>query len=235
MEIEEDKEEGKDSSNSKTIDKKQEELQVQQQQQQIVPVLEEDYSISKETIVKEAKIEKRLVTKTKTIKIPIVYEELYINGKKLKSVEEPRILSALKDKISSIAASSSVNADTSVEQSVKKKNKIENRGELVSLLSSSSLPPPPSSAAITTAADEEKEKHEKGDNSKAQIEIEMEKEKEKVIPLYEEQFEIIKKMVKVAEIVITKRIVTEKKKVDIDIRGEEVKIKYPDGRSEKLS
>ena len=240
MEIEEDKEEGKDSSNSnninnKTIDKKQEEVQVQQQQQQIVPVLEEDYSISKQTTVKEAKIEKRLVTKTKTIKIPIVYEELYINGKKLKSVEEPRILSALKDKISSIAASSSVNADTSVEQSVKKKNKIENRGELVSLLSSSSLPPAPSSssAAITTAADEEKEKHEKGDNSKAQIEIEM--EKEKVIPLYEEQFEIIKKMVKVAEIVITKRRVTEKKKVDIDIRGEEVKIKYPDGRSEKLS
>jgi stress response protein YsnF len=246
MEIEEDKEEGKDSSNSnninnKTIDKKQEEVQVQPQQQQIVPVLEEDYSISKETTVKEAKIEKRLVTKTKTIKIPIVYEELYINGKKLKSVEEPRILSALKDKISSIAASSSVNADTSVEQSVKKKNKIENRGELVSLLSSSSLPPAPSSssAAITTAADEEKEKHEKGDNSKAQIEIEIEvekeKEKEKVIPLYEEQFEIIKKMVKVAEIVITKRRVTEKKKVDIDIRGEEVKIKYPDGRSEKLS
>src|SRR5919201_787862 len=144
MEIEEDKEEGKDSSNSnninnKTIDKKQEEVQVQQQQQQIVPVLEEDYSISKETTVKEAKIEKRLVTKTKTIKIPIVYEELYINGKKLKSVEEPRILSALKDKISSIAASSSIgsgNADTSVEQSVKKKNKIENRGELVPLLSS---------------------------------------------------------------------------------------------------
>jgi stress response protein YsnF len=42
-------------------------------------------------------------------------------------------------------------------------------------------------------------------------------------------------MVKVGEIVITKRRVTEKKKIDIDIRGEEVKIKYPDGRSEKLS
>jgi stress response protein YsnF len=185
------------------------EEQVQQQQQQIVPVLEEDYSISKETTIKEAKIEKRLVAKTKTVKVPIVYEELYINGKKLKSVEESQILSVLKDKISSIARS--VNADTSVEQSVKKKKKIENSGKLVPLLSSS--------------------EQEEDDNSEVQID----KEKEKIISLHEEQFEIIKKMVKVAEIVITKRRVTEKKKIDIDVKGEEVKIKYPDGRSEKLS
>jgi stress response protein YsnF len=196
-------------------EKKEEEEQVQQQQ--IVPVLEEDYSISKQTTVKEAKVEKRLVTKTKTVKLPVAYEELYINGKKLKSVEESQILSALKDKISSISTSG--NADTSVEQSVKKKNKIENRGELVPLFSTT-----------TTASYDYDEV--KG-NSETQIE--KEKEKEKVIPLYEEQLEIIKKMVKVGEIVITKRRVTEKKKIDVDIRGEEVTIKYPDGRSEKLS
>jgi stress response protein YsnF len=171
--------------------------------EQIVPVLEEDYSISKQTNVKEAKIEKRVLTKTKTVKVPISYEELYINGKKLKSVEESQILSALKDKITSIASTDS-GADTSVEQSVKKKNKIENRGEVVPLFSS--------------------------DNTNSnQSEI------EKIITLYEEQFEIVKKVAKVAEIVITKRIVTEKKKIDIDLRGEQVKIKYPDGRSQKLS
>jgi stress response protein YsnF len=179
-----------------------------QQQQQIVPILEEDYSISKETTVKEAKIEKRLVTKTKTIKVPIVYEELYINDKKLKSAEKSQILSAFKDKISSIAGRG--NADTSVEQSISKKSNIENRDELVPLLSSS--------------ADEEE----------SNSETRREREREKVIPLYEEQFDIIKKMVKVAEIIITKRRVTEKKKIDIDIRTEEVTIKYPDGRSEKL-
>ena len=222
-----------DSNNNKTIDQQQQNIDESQeiskpldfsgekkeedvqQQQQIVPVLEEDYSISKQTTIKEAKIEKRLVTKTKTVKVPTSYEELYINGKKLKSVEESQILSALKDKISSIATSG--NAGTSVEQSVKKKNKIENRGELVPLFSSSA----------TTAASYDYDEV-KG-NSETQI------EKEKVIPLYEEQFEIIKKMVKVAEIVITKRRVLEKKKIDVDIRGEEVTIKYPDGRSEKLS
>jgi stress response protein YsnF len=182
------------------------------QHQQIVPVLKEEYSISKETTTKEANIEKRLVTKTKTLKVPITYEELYINGKKLKSVEDSQILSALKDKINSIA---NIDNDTSVEQSVKKKEKIENRGEIVPLMYSST--------------DEQKNKE--GDNTQTQIG----KEKQKIIPLYEEHFEIVKKMVKVAEIVIAKRKVTEKRKIDIDIRGEEVTIKYPDGRSDKLS
>ena len=95
-------------------------------------------------------------------------------------------------------------ADTTVEQSVKKKNKIEDRGQAVPLFSPDDT------------------------NSN-------QNEKEKIITLYEEQFEIVKKVAKVAEIVITKRRVTEKKKLDIDIRTEEVTIKYPDGRSEKLS
>ena len=176
-------------------------------QQQIVPILEEDFSISKQTSIKEAKIEKRVVTKTKTVKIPITYEELYINGKKLKSVEEPRILSALKDKISNITNIGSF--DTSVGQSISKKNKIENRGEQVPLLSSSS-------------------------SSSSSDDVTSENGKEKVIPIYEEQFEIVKKVAKVAEFVITKRRITEKKVIDIDLRGEEVEIKYPDGRAQKL-
>ena len=178
-------------------------------QEQIVPVLEEDFSISKQTTVREAKIEKRAVTKTKTIKVPITYEELYVDGKKLKSVDEPRILSAL-DKIGSIASSSG-NTDASVEQSVSKKNKIEDRGELVPLFSSSY------------------------DDEESETDVEKEREREKVITLYEEQFEIVKKVVKVAEIMITKRRITEKKLIDVDLRGEKVKIKYPDGRSERLS
>lgn len=174
----------------------------EQAQQQIVPILEQDYSVSIETSISKVKIEKRLITKTKTVKVPVVYEELYINDKKLKSVEESQVFSALKDKISSIAS----RGNTSVEQSIDKKDKIENMGELVPLLSSS---------------DE--------GNSETQ------REKERIIPLYEEQLEINKKMVKVAEIVITKRKVTEKKKIDIETITEEVTVKYPDGRSEKLS
>ena len=188
---------------NKAIDQHQN-IEGKQTQQQIVPVLKQDYSISKETSIKDAKIEKRLVTKVKTVRVPLVYEELYINDKKLKSVKEIQIFSAFKDKITSIANMG--NTSTSVEQSIKKKNIIENRGELIPLLSSSDK-----------------------DGSETQ------REKERIIPLYEEQFEIIKKRVRVAEIIITKQRVTEKKKVDIDISTEEVTLEYPDGRSEKLS
>ena len=69
------------------------------------------------------------------MKVTISYEELYVNGKKLKSVDEPRILSVLKGNISSIAGNSG-NTNASVEQSVPKKSKIEDRGELVPLFSS---------------------------------------------------------------------------------------------------
>jgi len=195
---------------NKTIDQHQD-IEGKQTQQHIVPVLKQDYSISKETSIKEAKIEKRLVNKVKTVRVPLVYEELYINDKKLKSVKEFQIFSAFKDKITSIANMGNIST-ASVEQSIKKKNIIENRGELIPLFSSSS--------SSSSSSDDVSEIH---------------REKERIIPLYEEQFEIIKKRVKVAEIVITKRRITEKKKVDIDIITEEVTLEYPDGRSERLS
>jgi len=178
------------------------EKQQQKEQQIIVPVLEEEYSISKETTTKEAKIEKRWVTKTKTVKVPVSYEEMYINNKKMKSVEEPQILSFLKDKLSSIGKKSN-SADIDVKQSESKKSDVEDRGELVPLMSSS----PSDTDSLET---------------------------EKVIPLWAEEIEVNKKMVKVAEIVIKKRKVTEKKKIDIDIEQEQVTVKYPDGKTEKL-
>jgi stress response protein YsnF len=169
----------------------------------VVPVLEEEYSISKETTSKEAKIEKRWVTKTKTVKVAVSYEEVYINDKKMRSVEEPQILSFLKDKISSIRRKAT-SANIDVKQSEMKKSDAEDRGELVPLMSSSS-------SSYTDSS-----------------------ETEKVIPLWAEEIEVSKKMAKVAEIVIKKRRVTETKKIDIGIKKEQVTIRYPDGKAEKL-
>lgn len=168
------------------------------QQQQVIPVIEEEYSISKETIASEAKIEKRWITKTKTIKVPITYEEVFINGKKMKSAEssEPWILSILKDKISSGIDSHK----TAVKQSILKKSEIKD-DQLVPFSS----------------------------NQDVSAEI------EKVIPLLGEEIEVNKKMVKLAEIVIRKRKVTEKKKVDINIKKEKVVIEYPDGSTQELT
>ena len=55
-------------------------------------------------------------------------------------------------------------------------------------------------------------------------------ETEKVIPFWAEEFEVSKKIVKAAELVIRKRKAIEKKKIDIDIEQEQVTIKYHDGR-----
>ena len=59
-------------------------------------------------------------------------------------------------------------------------------------------------------------------------------EAEKVIHLWAEEFEVSKKIVKAAEVVIRKRRVIEKKKIDIDIEQEQVTIKYPDGKTGML-
>jgi stress response protein YsnF len=175
------------------------ESESEQQQQQVVPVIEEEYSISKETITKEAKIEKRWITKAKTIKVPITYEEVFINGRKMKSVRssEPWILSILKDKIGS-----SMNShNATVKQSILKKSEIKD-DQLVPFSS---------------------------DEGESTTEI------EKVIPIMGEEIEVIKKMVKLAEIVIRKRQITENKKVDIDIKKEKVIIEYPDGSTNELT
>lgn len=52
--------------------------------EQIIPVLEEEYSVSKKEIIEPSKIEKKWIKKTKIIKVPITHEEVYINDKKMR-------------------------------------------------------------------------------------------------------------------------------------------------------
>lgn len=164
--------------------------------EQIIPVLEEEYSVSKKEIIEPSKIEKKWIKKTKTIKVPITHEEVYINDKKMRSVESTGlgiILSRIKDKMN-IGNTDSVG----MKQSILKENKIQE--DLVPLFSSED----------TT-------------------------ETEMVIPLFGEEIEVTKRMVKLGEIVIRKRRVTQKQKIDIDTKREKVTIRYPDGTAEVLN
>ena len=54
----------------------------------IIPVLEERFSISKKTLTERTKIEKRWITKTKKIELPVASEEVYINDTLMKSYEK---------------------------------------------------------------------------------------------------------------------------------------------------
>ena len=50
-----------------------------------ISVVEEKPAISKQSVVTDTIIEKRWVTKTQLVRVPVVYEEIYVNGKPLSS------------------------------------------------------------------------------------------------------------------------------------------------------
>jgi stress response protein YsnF len=50
---------------------------------QTIPVVEEKPAVSKQSILSNTIVEKRWVTKTELIRVPVTYEEIYVNGKPL--------------------------------------------------------------------------------------------------------------------------------------------------------
>jgi stress response protein YsnF len=66
---------------------------------QVVPVVANRYSVSKKITTQNFKIERRWVTGTAKIEVPMKYEEIYVNGKKLGSKGGlESILSSMKGK-----------------------------------------------------------------------------------------------------------------------------------------
>ena len=49
---------------------------------QVIPVLSEKYTISKKVVTQDFTIEKRMIEGIATIKVPVKYEQIYVNGKK---------------------------------------------------------------------------------------------------------------------------------------------------------
>ena len=185
----------------------------------VIPVIEENFDLFKKTIIQETKIVKRPATKTEKIEVPITYEEVYVNDKKLKIYEKEDgegILSKLKGTIAhSITAddsnieyrypnpssTSDLSADNSKSQNQYHDYNYDTEGEIVPLV-------------------EGQEKNE----------IE-----EKIVPIWGEEIIVSKRKVKLGELMIRKRRVTESKKIDIDIKKEKVSVEYPDGFKEELS
>jgi stress response protein YsnF len=63
----------------------------------------EKYSVSKDTMEQKVSIEKRWITSTRKIEIPIKYEQIFINGKTLDEADKSSLINALvslKNKIS---------------------------------------------------------------------------------------------------------------------------------------
>ena len=100
---------------------------------QVVPVVANKYSISKKITTQNFIIEKRWVTGTAKIEVPMKYEEIYVNGKKLGSKNGlESILSSMKGMISGGGKK-----EESDEKLVRKKKKAL-KGELAPLFEGSS-------------------------------------------------------------------------------------------------
>lgn len=184
----------------------------------VIPVVEENFDLVKKTVTQETKIVKRPATKTEKIEVPITYDEVYVNDKKLKIYDKEEgegILSKLKGTIAhSITAddsnieyrypnpssTSDLSADNSRSQNQYHDANYDTEGELVPLI-------------------EGQEKN----------------ETEKIVPIWGEEIIVSKRKVKLGEIIIRKRRIIENKKIDVDIRKEKVVVEYPDGVKKQLT
>jgi stress response protein YsnF len=172
-----------------------------------VPVIEEQFSISKKTITENVKIEKRWVIVTKNIEVPVSIEEVYINDKNIKSRgKDDDVLSELNKRI--IQSFEDMDDSQKKQYSITSQN--ETKRELVPLFD-----------------DDGKNNDDTSSNG-----IKHKETAKKVIPILGEEIVISKRTVKLGELVMSKNKVTENKKINIDTKKENVMIRYPDGSTQ---
>ena len=221
--------------------------QTQQQQKEsleeefVIPVIAEDYSLSKKNLSEEINIEKRWVEQEE-IKIPVKYEKVFVNDKEIDVYSKQGVISQIKEKISDLVQSNKEENENKNEEKIdmknqndnkeieKKKNKrrrgrkrrVQLKGEIIPLFDN----PQNESNSIQLT---------QSNNNNSNNKELTKKELQTVIPLYAEEITISKKIVKVGEIVLSKRRVIEKENFNVDTIKERISLEHPDGRKQKLT
>lgn len=201
----------------------------QDRSQFVIPVINEKYNISKKIVQEDIKIEKRWITHNEKIQVPISYEKLFVNDKDLDSYSKENIFTHIKDKFldfvyiegnSDEENKMENNRKQDIDRQKKYQEQTENekeiqltKGEKLSL----------SDEENKTNYSIHKDNNEM-QNSGSQI----------VIPLYGEKIIISKRKVKVGEIIINKKKVTEDKKINFDVMREKITVNYADGRKQSI-
>lgn len=203
--------------------------QDQDRSQFVIPVINEKYNISKKIVQEDIKIKKRWITHNEKIQVPISYEKLFVNDKDLDSYSKENIFTHIKDKFLDFVYIEENNDEENkmennrkhdIDHQKKNQKQTENekeiqlrKGEKLSL----------SDEENKTNYSIHKDNNEM-QNSGSQI----------VIPLYGEKIIISKKKVKVGEIIINKKKVTEDKKINFDVMREKITVNYADGRKQSI-
>ena len=179
----------------------------------VIPALEERFSVSKKTLTERTKIEKRWITKTKKIEVPIASEEVYINDTLMKSYEKGN---QEEDVLSEV--------NKQIVQSFEEIDNDDTKKKQYSILESNE------STRELTPLFYDLDNNNKNDNS-TKSDVNANKKTKKIIPILGEQVIVSKRIVQIGELVITKNKVVENKKIAVDTVKEKVTVRYPDGNT----
>ena len=199
----------------------------------VIPVIAEDYSLSKKILSEEINIEKRWVEHDE-IKIPVRYEKVFVNDKEIDVYSKQGTISQIKEKISDLVQSNKENESEEEKEDTKNQNDnkdIENKKREVREEEELQL-----KGEIVPLFDNQQNEYNTIHSSSSSNNEELTKNKNQaLIPIYAEEITISKKLVKVGEILLSKRRVIEEENVNVDITKERISVEHPDGRKEKLT
>ncbi|CAN5822549.1 hypothetical protein BH23THE1_BH23THE1_00230 [soil metagenome] len=194
---------------------------------QKIPLYNQRVDVTKKSENGNLKIEKKWITVKKDIEIPLRYEEIFINDKVFDSYSDKEIseiFSQIKNKISAIflhertdqndnKQSASTGSEVEIvclEPEAKESNNNIMSEKAISL------------SYVTTA--DQTSIQQPSDQTNA----------EETFELWGEEIIINKKMVKLAEIVIKKYQVNEKRKIDVEVQREKLTLKFPGNFKEEI-
>lgn len=199
----------------------------------VIPVIAEDYSLSKKTLSEEINIEKRWVEHDE-IKIPVRYEKVFVNDKEIDVYSKQGTISQIKEKISDLVQSNKGNETEEEKEDTKNQNDnkdIANKKREVREEEELQL-----KGEIVPLFDNQQNEYNTIHSSSSSNNEELTKnENQALIPIYAEEITISKKLVKVGEILLSKRRVVEEENVNVDTTKERISVEHPDGRKEKLT
>jgi stress response protein YsnF len=198
----------------------------------VIPVIAEDYSLSKKTLSEEINIEKRWVEHDE-IKIPVRYEKVFVNDKEIDVYSKQGTISQIKEKISDLVQSNKENETEEEKEDTKNQNDnkdIENKKREVREEEELQL-----KGDIVPLFDNQQNEYNTINSSSSNNEELTKNKNQALIPIYAEEITISKKLVKVGEILLSKRRVIEEENVNVNTTKERITVEHPDGRKEKLT
>ncbi|MDW3612752.1 MAG: DUF2382 domain-containing protein, partial [Nitrososphaeraceae archaeon] len=198
----------------------------------VIPVIAEDYSLSKKTLSEEINIEKRWVEHDE-IKIPVRYEKVFVNDKEIDVYSKQGTISQIKEKISDLVQSNKENETEEEKEDTKNQNdnkEIEYKKREVREEEELQL-----KGDIVPLFDNQQNEYNTINSSSSNNEELTKNKNQALIPIYAEEITISKKLVKVGEILLSKRRVIEEENVNVDTIKERINLEHPDGRKQKLT